>query len=383
MRVLFVLLTFLSLKSAMALEIDEKLTLRFLKISNSKKTVLINRGAEDGLAVGDHAKFFVTSGVIARGVVEKVSPSRSVWSLYRIVDPAEIIDGKVLNLKIASPVKITEDPSKSVAEESSAAGSEKMGMNDGAAETGATSSPNEAEEKEFEEMGIEEKAVPAKKEMKTKGNKAKESKVESTMEEPPVRSGLVTSKNWEIWGMLYVNALTGTVEDPTSTTSETAASSLDLSAGVEKYFLNSDGFLKNTSLTVFLHKRTLQPGGSNKLAIDWMEFGGGGNYHFYNSAASTNRPIVFGGVNFGVGSATSSTTTPATDTVPAVVNSVSITNTFFSFGVGVKYVLNNGFGLRSLLDYYRTSETYKNTNDDTVKRTLAGPRVQFGISYRF
>ena len=154
--------------------------------------------------MGDHAKFFVTSGVIARGVVEKVSPSRSVWSLYRIVDPAEIIDGKVLNLKIASPVKITEDPSKSVAEESSAAGSEKMGMNDGAAETGATSSPNEAEEKEFEEMGIEEKAVPAKKEMKTKGNKAKESKVESTMEEPPVRSGLVTSKNWEIWEILFL-----------------------------------------------------------------------------------------------------------------------------------------------------------------------------------
>jgi len=28
-----------------------------LKVSNSKKTVLINRGAEDGLVVGDHAKF--------------------------------------------------------------------------------------------------------------------------------------------------------------------------------------------------------------------------------------------------------------------------------------------------------------------------------------
>jgi hypothetical protein len=115
--VIFFVLVSIGVKISNALEIDEKLTLRFLKVSTSKKTVLINRGAEDGLVVGDHAKFYITSGIIARGVVEKVSPSRSIWSIYRIVEPNEITEGKVLNLKIASPVKITTDSSKSIKEE--------------------------------------------------------------------------------------------------------------------------------------------------------------------------------------------------------------------------------------------------------------------------
>ena len=115
--VIFFVLAGFVVKTLNALEIDEKLTLRFLKVSTSKKTVLINRGAEDGLVVGDHAKFYITSGIIARGVVEKVSPSRSIWSLYRVIEPNDIAEGKVLNLKIASPVKITTDSSKSIKEE--------------------------------------------------------------------------------------------------------------------------------------------------------------------------------------------------------------------------------------------------------------------------
>jgi hypothetical protein len=127
--VIFFVLVSIGFKVSNALEIDEKLTLRFLKVSTSKKTVLINRGAEDGLVVGDHAKFYITSGIIARGVVEKVSPSRSIWSIYRVVDPNEITEGKVLNLKIASPVKITTDSSKSIKEEV-IPGSEKSSEND-------------------------------------------------------------------------------------------------------------------------------------------------------------------------------------------------------------------------------------------------------------
>ena len=114
MKAFLVLFIFIFSHMIFALEIDEKLSIRFLKVSNSKKTILINRGSEDGLAIGDHAKFFITTGVIARGVVEKVSPSRSIWSLYRVVDSVEITDGKVLNLKIASPVKITDDSTKLV-----------------------------------------------------------------------------------------------------------------------------------------------------------------------------------------------------------------------------------------------------------------------------
>ena len=108
------IVTFLFSTLSYALEIDEKLTARFLKVSGSRKTVLLNRGLEDGLVAGDHAKFFVTTGVIARGTVVKASPTRTIWSLYRIVDGTKVFTNKVVNIKISKPVKTTEDPSKAL-----------------------------------------------------------------------------------------------------------------------------------------------------------------------------------------------------------------------------------------------------------------------------
>lgn len=390
MKILLVLSTFITSSALFALEIDEKLTLRFLKVSNSKKTVLINRGAEDALALGDHAKFFITSGVIARGVVEKVSPSRSIWSLYRVVDPAEITDGKVLNLKIASPVKITVDPTKSMKEEEIPGGTDSMSMSDGeaAADTAVSAPGISSEEKdELEGMGLEETEKPIKNDAKTKKRTSSSSSssapATNVMEETPVY-GTNTSKNWEVWGTLYVNSLSGTVEDgqqTAATSTASTASAIDFSAGIERYFLTSDSFLKNTSLVIFAHKRTLESGDSIKLSTDWFEFGGGVNYHFYNSAAAVNRLIGFAGVNAGAGSAdikeTVITNGVSTETP------VSGSNTFFSAGLGAKYVLSNGFGVRGLLDYYSSSETYDFGEGQTIKRTLSGPRVLFGVSYRF
>lgn len=371
MKILLVLVSIIATTTVFALEIDEKLTLRFLKVSNSKKTILINRGAEDGLVVGDHAKFFITTGVIARGVIEKVSPSRSIWSLYRVVDPAEISDGKVLNLKIASPVKITADPTKSMKEEEIPAGSDSMSMTD-------ESTPVSSEEqKELEGMGLEDVEVPVKKESK-KQPSVKANKEVSVIEEIPV-NGIERSKNWEIWGTLYVNSLSGTSDNGTENTS-TSASAIDFAAGIERYFLSSTNFLKDTSLTLFAHKRSVESGSDIKVTTDWFEFGGGVNYHFFNSAATTNGLIGFGGLNVGKGSAT------ITETVlgsPSTGTPVKGTNTFFSAGVGAKYVLTNGFGVRALLDYYSSSETYDFGNGLTTTRTLSGPRVLFGISYRF
>ena len=97
---------------ARSLEIDEKLTFRILKLSHSTDTVLTNRGIEDGVAVGDHAKWFITVGVVARAVVIKASPTRSVWSVYKKIDKSYIKEDMVLNLKITPPVKLTTDPSK-------------------------------------------------------------------------------------------------------------------------------------------------------------------------------------------------------------------------------------------------------------------------------
>ena len=115
MTILSILAFFFILpQTVSSLEIDEKLTIRFLRLSSTKKTVLVNRGLEDGLAVGDHARFFITKGVIARGVVVRVSPTRSVWSIYKIIDPNAIVMDEIINLKITAPVKLTDDPSKSI-----------------------------------------------------------------------------------------------------------------------------------------------------------------------------------------------------------------------------------------------------------------------------
>jgi hypothetical protein len=179
---IFFLLLGSSAKTLRALEIDEKLTLRFLKVSTTKKTVLINRGAEDGLVVGDHAKFYISSGIIARGVVEKVSPSRSIWSMYRLVEPNDVTEGKVLNLKIASPVKITTDSTKSIKEEA-IPGSEKRSESE-SVKNNNTSKENakaiDAQDmKELEELGA-------------KKDEDSTSKTEST--EPPVNESSKKSK---------------------------------------------------------------------------------------------------------------------------------------------------------------------------------------------
>ena len=115
MKYLLILILFSNM--AFALDIDEKLTIRILKVSTSKKTVLINRGVEDGLAIGDHAKFFETTGVIARGVVIQASPARSIWSLYRVIKVDDLVADKAMKIKISTPVKLTPDNTKALTAE--------------------------------------------------------------------------------------------------------------------------------------------------------------------------------------------------------------------------------------------------------------------------
>ena len=49
---------------------------------------------------------------MARAAVKKVSPTRTVWSIYRLVNEAEIDTGRALQLKIVSSVKLTSDSTR-------------------------------------------------------------------------------------------------------------------------------------------------------------------------------------------------------------------------------------------------------------------------------
>ena len=109
---LFILSIFLPLHSA--LEEDTSFKARILGVSDSKRTVLVNRGTEHGLALNQHAKIALPSGMVARGVVVKLSPTRSVWSVYRFMAKDKITAQTVYNFKIASPVKLTTDESKAL-----------------------------------------------------------------------------------------------------------------------------------------------------------------------------------------------------------------------------------------------------------------------------
>lgn len=364
-----------------ALEIDEKLTLRFLNVSSTQRTVLTNRGAEDGLVIGDHAKFFITSGVVARGVVEKVSPTRSVWSLYRIVDSNEIIQDKVLNIKISTPARITDDPSRSLKE----LGIPGAGTDAVMRTRGDDLSLDDYESDELQEMTPRESSAQMKRFNRTSSKANVDPKRISKVDGIPLAQSFSSSaSSWEAFGTIYLNSMSGSstsdTEDSGLTSDIVTNSSMALSAGVEKYFFHSDGIFADLSLLAFINKKSIETGESVTSKTDTFEFGVGANYHFYNPARALNKPIGYLAVTAGMGAATSTSSVLVNGEMED--ESVDGSTSFFSLGMGVKYILGNGIGFRALLDYYATNESYE-YDDETVTKTLAGPRIQLGLSYRF
>jgi hypothetical protein len=366
----FYLLIHFSILNSFALEIDEKLTLRFLKVSQTKKTVLINRGAEDGLVVGNHAKFFTTSGVIARGVIEKVSPSRSVWSLYRIVDLNEITDDKVLNLKIGTPVKISEDASKSLVDEVTPSGKEKIIM----------SVPKEnklAVESDSFETDTEETVARAEETKSANQNTVKK----GLLLIEPTTSG---EKQWEVWGNASANMLSGNATNLNAGTvaasTPASSSTLDFSMGVEKYFFHASDLFNQLSFTGFFHRRTSSIGQDILSGETVTEFGGGLRYHFNQTAVLMNAIMPFALLDAGIGSL--SLQSKVISGATTVDSTVQGSNTFFAVGGGAKYILGNGLGFKTIVDYYSSNESYLYATT-TGTRTLSGLRIQAGLSYRF
>lgn len=355
-------LLILSSLSTYSLEIDEKLTLRILSLSDSKKTALINRGLEDGLVVGDHAKFFLTTGVIARGVVVKASPSRSIWSLYRIVDLEEIEKNKVMNLKIASPVKITEDPSKSLVQVNSGKGTDRIAVATGDTEGSEMSSMSEEDTSELNAL--------------SENDSLKE-------EAPTVASTSTTSKSFEIWALANLTSMSGTFDDGTTSTS-TSQSSLDFSIGAEKFFPTSKSFFKNVSLFAFITKRSSTSGADIQSTMDWTEFGGGINYYFYNTPFQRNRFAFFGTLSAGIGSAEYTTEVAEGSSVPSSLgNSLSGSSSLLSIGVGSRYMFSGNLSMLGVFDYFSSSTSFDSDNGDTSVLSVSGPRLRVGLAYRF
>ncbi len=348
MRLLLPLFLFFISTASFALEIDEKLTLRILDVSSSKKTILINRGIEDGLVVGDHAKFFKTTGVIARGVVLKVSPTRSIWSLYRLIEDDSVVKNRVLSLKISAPVKVTKDPSRAIKEEEATS----TGI---IVAEGADDLPKDLSKSEQEDLSS------------LSDDEGSSSSVDS--------SGIDKDSLWQVFAYGSYNTFTTTVTE--GTTEGTAnTTSMTVGAGVEKYFSGVGSFMDRFSLQVFAEKTM-----SASHDIDTFDasqvtlFGGGVGIHFINSPLSYGRFIPYLTANGGMGQTST--------TYSSVASNGSVT--FWNAGAGLKYNFKNGFGVRGAALFSYRNETYSFEGGSIDQLTVAhsGFGASFGVSYRF
>ncbi|MCK5072650.1 MAG: hypothetical protein KAQ98_04435 [Bacteriovoracaceae bacterium] len=376
---IILLIVSLSVQSLQALEIDEKLTCRILRLSSTKKTMLINRGLEDGLVVGDHAKFFITSGVISRGVVIKAAPTRSIWALYRLVNPSEVGVDRVINLKIAAPVKLTGDVSR-------AFGMDRFDA--GATVPVITGGGNV-------ELGGRVGDIPVDYSKRRRERKSEDKELENMYSGQGMlrrgavgaESGVDIRKDWEIWGLLQFNSMSGSTQSGSLAEYSDDSTSMSGYLGVETYFTNRAGWYKDISPFVFLHSETLAfsyDDGNSKSTSSLMEFGAGINYHFLADPFSYNRIIGFlttslayGSVAYKVESALTKTTkTSSTKDLSGKAQSVN-------FGIGAKYYFVFGLGIKMMIDYYTRAESYALADEAAFDRTFAGFRYLAGLSYRF
>ncbi|MFP5459197.1 MAG: hypothetical protein ACLGG7_10740 [Bacteriovoracia bacterium] len=352
---------------ALALEVDEKLTLRVLKLSETRKTMLINRGTEDGLAEGDHAKFYVSAGVVARGVVVKVSPSRSVWSVYRLVNADFAVNDAVMSLKITPPVKVTQDETKMIIEEdtptqvSTDAPAATLGipLADGAndlapgAEAGGLSASSREELESLRMLG----------------------------------SGNIREKNLELWAALSISSL------GSSTTSDAAGASeyvgnesrTQLALNGEYYFADEKQWWSRFSPFAFVNilGRADMVYQGSKQTESMTEVGAGLNWHPWDMPSVVNDFIPFFSFSVASGRVTSSYE-PGDENAGAPVAEAQGSTFGYTFGGGFKFYSAKGWGARAILDYYQRGDKMTESSSElTWTRIVSGPRLWVGLGYRW
>lgn len=362
-NILTILFTFM-VTSAYGLEIDEKLTTRFIKVSRTKKTVLLNRGLEDGIVVGDHAKFFLTTGVIARGVAVKASPTRSIWSVYRIINDEKIFPDKVVNIKITKPVNISDDPSKSLydnANETMTAGTEVMALKGDPQRVRGEGLSND-EQQDLDSLGTVDMAAF-----------------------PNVKQyGVNPDRTLEGYGLVHFNSLSSSVDEGDAGTFVGSDANIDFSLGLEKYFNRPKSFLGKVSFLALIHtsSNTITSAQGNQVQTSVTEYGVGVHFHYIAPTLSYGRLIGFSGISIGVGS--------ASDTVEVLSNSstqegstLEGSSNFLSLATGIKYYTESGLGMRAMLDFYRRTESYVFDDETNFTKVVSGPRLLLGLGYRF
>ena len=342
-----------------ALEVDEKLTIRLLKTSESKKTTMINRGTEDGLVEGDHAKFIVTAGIVARAVCIKVSPTRSVWSIYRLVNADFIANDSVMTLKITPPVKITKDETQAIVQEdtpSQVTGDPaKLGipLADGAQDL------NEGEDKlsASDLKALEESQTPL----------------------------TIVDKNFEVYGVLNISGLNSNSKTNVGDQSFTSSQSFHhIGLGAEYYPKNEREWFSSFSILgeFTLQKQDSQAYNGASVTNDLNEFSAGLNWHPTKLPSMVNEFIPYLHVAMNLGVVRSTYKAGTNSGTPESSSNGSTSG--FSIGGGYKFFTHKGYGARLIVDYYFRSEAYKEDDFANIhNKKIGGPRLLCAFSYRF
>ena len=193
----------------------------------------------------------------------------------------------------------------------------------------------------------------------------------------------------EVFGTLYLSALS-TSSTVNGVDVSGKSSGLDFSLGIEKYFASTNAWYHRLSLYLMMHKanQTTTALNGTEAATDATLFGVGGTWHF-DSPFFKHTPIWFITGSMGIGNATDTQAVPtATSTAQT---SMSGSAQYYNLGLGVKYAFSEQLSLRTMLDYYSRSELYEETSqtttasntDNSYSKVVSGPRLQFGLAYRW
>jgi hypothetical protein len=363
MKKLILFLMILS-SSVYSLPVDEKLTFRILKVSKTKKTLLVNRGIEDGLQQGDHAKVFITKGVIARALCVKVSPTRSVWSIYRLVNADYLVPDTVLNLKITEPVKITNDESKQLAKDDTPT---MIGLED----------PNK--------LGIP--LAPGANDIgmfNAGGANVNELKALAGSNVTNIRD-----KNIELFLGMNFSGLGSTTQGLSgqgisASDATTIMGGFNFKFGLEYYFKEEKDWYHRFSFKAYtrVQKQTITMGSNETSSSGMTAFGTGVNWHPFTQGSSVNQFIPFASVDVEFGVREDTIQGGSEVNISVISQKASLMNVIF--GGGFKYFTGEGYGARAALDYYLETASY--TGDAVLQtpwtKSTSGPRLWFELSYR-
>lgn len=357
---LFLILTILVFSlEAFSLEVDEKLTVRLLKVSETRKTLMVNRGTEDGLVEGDHARFLVTAGIVARAVCIKVAPTRSVWSIYRLVNADFIVNDSVMTIKITPPVKITKDDSQALIQDDTPT---KLPSNPAAVGIPLAEGAQDV--------------IP--------GSDTIENISDGDLR--GLEDVTIVEKNFEVFTFLNISGLSAvTKADVGDQKFSNSQSSHHIGFGGELYSRRERQWFSRFSLlgAVSFMRTNAQSYNGYSATNDITEFTLGTNWHPGKMPSSTYQFIPFFHLSFNVGSVRSSVSSGFNrpDDEDRTANASS---SGFALGFGYKYYTREGFGARAIIDYYARNEKFKRDEDDnSFDRVTAGPRFMVGISYRW